>query len=279
MPTCTTSDGVTIAFETTGHGPPIVFVHGITDSRRDWDAVVPLLADDHECVTLDLRGHGDSGSADDYGALAMGGDVGAVVAVLGLDDVVLVGHSLGAVAVTAYAASAAMSAGSGAAGSPVVSVVNVDQSLRFSDFADALRPLEADLRSERFVEALTAVFDSMNGPMLSDVERTRLAAHRVAARQDVVLGVWDLVFRSTGEELDATAAAVGSAVTVPYLALHGLDPGSDYAGWLSARVPSAVVELWPDHGHYPHLVDPERFAARITDWCAEPRRGAGYGAD
>jgi pimeloyl-ACP methyl ester carboxylesterase len=274
MPTCTTTDGVTIAYETSGDGPPLVLVHGITDSRRDWDSVVPLLAGDHLCVALDLRGHGESGSADDYGALAMGGDVGAVVAALDLRDVVLVGHSLGAVAVTAYAASAAMSVGPDGPRSPVASVVNVDQSLRFSDFADALRPLEADLRSERFVEALTAVFESMNGPMLSQAERTRLGAHRVTARQDVVLGVWDLVFRSTGEELDATAAAVGSAVTVPYLALHGLDPGPGYADWLTWRMPSATVELWPDHGHYPHLVDPERFAERIRTWALATAPGA-----
>jgi pimeloyl-ACP methyl ester carboxylesterase len=47
--------------------------------------------------------------------------------------------------------------------------------------------------------------------------------------------------------------------------LHGIDPGPDYAGWLRARVPDAMVEVWPDHGHYPHLVDPERFVARLVD--------------
>jgi pimeloyl-ACP methyl ester carboxylesterase len=82
----------------------------------------------------------------------------------------------------------------------------------------------------------------------------------------VVLGVWDMVFASTPEELDAIAGAIGPAITVPFLAIHGNDPGEDYADWLRAHLPHAVVELWPDHGHYPHLVDADRFLARVAEF-------------
>jgi pimeloyl-ACP methyl ester carboxylesterase len=43
-----------------------------------------------------------------------------------------------------------------------------------------------------------------------------------------------------------------------------MDPGEGYAAWLTGAVPSAAYELWPDVGHYPHLVDPERFLARLA---------------
>jgi pimeloyl-ACP methyl ester carboxylesterase len=84
----------------------------------------------------------------------------------------------------------------------------------------------------------------------------------------VVLGVWDLVFTSSDAELDAMAASVGGHIEAPYLALHGMDPGPDYDVWLEARLPTATVERWVDHGHYPHLVDPDRFAARLLDLLA-----------
>ena len=60
-----------IAWEASGAGPPIVFVHGITEDRHTWHSVVPFLEDGFRCVRLDLRGHGVSSDADDYGAVAM----------------------------------------------------------------------------------------------------------------------------------------------------------------------------------------------------------------
>ena len=51
---------------------------------------------------------------------------------------------------------------------------------------------------------------------------------------------------------------------MPYLAIHGADPGEGYSEWLAARVPGAEVEVWGTGGHYPHLADPARFAARLV---------------
>ncbi|MEZ5295790.1 MAG: hypothetical protein R2697_05820 [Ilumatobacteraceae bacterium] len=48
--------------------------------------------------------------------------------------------------------------------------------------------------------------------------------------QDVVLGVWDLVFSSSAEELDAVVDGVVGAISAPYLSLFGIDPGPEYAG-------------------------------------------------
>lgn len=250
----TTADGVDIHYEVMGEGPPVVLVHGITDSSAEWAPIDERLAADHTVVTLDLRGHGRSGDADDYSPLAMTLDVAAVVAATGLERPLLVGHSLGGAVVTAYAA-----------GAPARAVVDVDQSLRFSDFKAALGQLEHQLRGGGFHPAMRAVFNSLDGALMPDYLRVRLAANRDQARQEVVLGVWDMVFAQTGEELDAVADAAGAAITVPFLAIHGSDPGDDYPAWLRTRIPHAQVERWDDHGHYPHLVDPERFLARLAE--------------
>lgn len=251
----TTADGVDIHYEVFGDGPPVVLVHGITDSSADWAPVDERLATDHTVITLDLRGHGSSGDAEDYSPLAMAQDVAAVVAATGAENPVLIGHSLGGAVVTAYAA-----------GAPCRAVVDIDQSLRFSDFGAALGQLEHQLRGSGFHPAMHAIFMSLDGPLMPDPLRMRLAANRDRARQEVVLGVWDMVFSQTAEELDALADAMGPAITVPFLALHGSSPGDDYSTWLRARIPHAQFELWDDHGHYPHLVDVERFLVRVAEF-------------
>ena len=264
--TTTTTDGVSIEYSDTGQvhdAPDLVFVHGITDSRADWAPIIDRLSLEFRCVSLDLRGHGGSGVADDYGAMAMALDVAAVVADAGLVSPVVIGHSLGGVAITAYAAQV-----------PVQAVVNVDQSLRFSDFADALAPLEEALRGSGFNNALAMIFTAMEGDQLPAALSTELAEHRRTARQDVVLGVWDLVFSTPPEQLDTIAAQLGSAITVPYLSLHGLPLARGYEEWLRALMPQVHIEEWPGQGHYLHLCDPDRFAARLRSFVAATTGGA-----
>lgn len=48
-------------------------------------------------------------------------------------------------------------------------------------------------------------------------------------------------------------------VRVPFLALFGIDPGAGYRQWLADHLPQARMELWDGLGHYPHLVEPQRF--------------------
>ncbi len=256
--TARTQDGVEIAYEVRGTGPDVVLVHGITDDRATWGPVTELLAGDHRVITLDLRGHGESGSATDYGALAMAGDVAAVLAAVGASDPVLVGHSLGGFVVTALASQM-----------PARAVVNVDQPLLMSGFKEALGPLEPLLRGDAasFRQALGLVFDSMASP-LDATTQAMLDGHRDAARPDVVLGVWDLVLTSPAEELDAIVEAVLPTISAPYLAVHGVDPGDDYRSWLSALLPQVRLDVWPDTGHYLHLVDPERFVALVRSFIA-----------
>ena len=67
--------------------------------------------------------------------------------------------------------------------------------------------------------------------------------------------VVDAVLTSSIEELDATVVGLAHAVTVPFLSLHGTDPGEGYEAWLTGVIPTAIVQRWVEHGHHPHLVD------------------------
>lgn len=250
--------GVTIDYLVAGEGRPLVLVHGITESRRTWDPLLaPLIAAGYRVVALDLRGHGASSKVGPYDLAMMAADLGAVLEAESIDDALLVGHSLGGAVVSAYAA-----------GGPCRGVVNVDQPMALSGFQSVLGQLQPMLTGDeaQFQGAISAIFDDMVGP-LDAAERWRVD-HIRDADQDVVLGVWDLMFTATASELDAVVDAVAGAITVPYLSIHGIDPGPDYQGWLTSRIRSATVEVWPDLGHYPHLVERDRFLARVIEFDA-----------
>jgi len=87
-------------------------------------------------------------------------------------------------------------------------------------------------------------------------------------RQDVVLPIWEPVLSMPREELEALIRSFAEQVKVPYLALFGGDPGPSYAGWLGSLIDGAVVEVWPDLGHYPHLAQPDRFVERVSSFEA-----------
>lgn len=53
-------DDVRLYYDETGTGPPLLFVHGLGSSSRDWAEQVDYFADDYRVLRVDLRGHGRS---------------------------------------------------------------------------------------------------------------------------------------------------------------------------------------------------------------------------
>lgn len=76
---------------------PIVFLHGAALNAHTWDVVCLALREHYHCHAIDQRGHGESAWSDDadYSHDAHRGDIETFVNHLGLDQFVLVGHSMG----------------------------------------------------------------------------------------------------------------------------------------------------------------------------------------
>lgn len=85
--------------------PPIVLLHALGERASDWDVVAGPLAAHRRVYAVDLRGHGDSEWPGEYSLELMRNDVLALLDTAGLDQVDLVGHSLGGV--VAYLVAAA----------------------------------------------------------------------------------------------------------------------------------------------------------------------------
>jgi N-formylmaleamate deformylase len=84
-------------YRTGGAKPPLVLIHGITDDGLCWTPVAEFLAETHDVVMVDLRGHGKSDAPDDgYDYKTMATEVAGLIAGLGLENPVVMGHSLGA---------------------------------------------------------------------------------------------------------------------------------------------------------------------------------------
>ena len=91
----TSPDGVSIACEESGEGPPVVLVHGAGSARWSFDLVRPQLEDRFTVIAIDRRGRGDSSDGQGYDVEREFDDVAAVVRDAG-EGALLVGHSYGA---------------------------------------------------------------------------------------------------------------------------------------------------------------------------------------
>jgi pimeloyl-ACP methyl ester carboxylesterase len=98
-------DGIDVHSASVGTGPTLVFVHGWTCDSSSWEGQVPEFADEYRVVTIDLPGHGKSGSPSDgkFSMSLFARAVEAVRAESGAEKIVLVGHSMGAPVIKEYA--------------------------------------------------------------------------------------------------------------------------------------------------------------------------------
>lgn len=93
----TSFDGNPIAYSIDGSGSPaVVLIHCWSCDRNYWREQIPALASRYATISIDLPGHGQSGSRrNEWTLQSYGRDVQSVVEALGLSKVILVGHSMG----------------------------------------------------------------------------------------------------------------------------------------------------------------------------------------
>lgn len=83
-------------YETTGVGPPILFIHGLGSSSRDWEYQKPFFSNQYQMITFDLRGHGRSAKPPGpYSMRLFAQDAAGLIQSLNVAPVHVVGISLG----------------------------------------------------------------------------------------------------------------------------------------------------------------------------------------
>ena len=95
---------VDCAYFIEGDGPPLLMVHGIGARHKTWQGLVNNLKSDFQCISFDLRGHGESPVPPaPYSLDDLVDDVEALRVKLGIDRMHIIGHSLGGMIGPAYA--------------------------------------------------------------------------------------------------------------------------------------------------------------------------------
>ncbi len=103
MPKIRITDQLELAYEESGAGRAIVFVHGLWMSSRFFHKQLPGLGQNHHAIALDLRGHGGSSHTHDGHTMATYAlDVHAFLKARDLHEAVLVGWSMGCMVVWDY---------------------------------------------------------------------------------------------------------------------------------------------------------------------------------
>lgn len=86
-------------------GVPLLLLHGFGNEAHIWDDFAPVVAPHYRTAAMDHRGHGDSGWDPEsrYDPDSMVADVEAVTEGLGMERLVVIGHSLGGRIATLFA--------------------------------------------------------------------------------------------------------------------------------------------------------------------------------
>ena len=245
-----------------GQGPPLILLHGLFGSARNWGAVQKALAGDYRVVALDLRNHGASPHAPGMDYAAQAADVAETLTALGIKRAVVLGHSMGGKAAMMLALTRP---------ELVERLIVADIAPR--PYPPALRavvaalqalPLHAGLTRQEADQALRAAVPE--APIRSFLlQNLRFEAAPPSWR----IGLAEIA--AAMPEIENFAPPSGAQFEGPALAMAGaLSPyirTEDHAAF-RALFPRISFASIPRAGHWLHAENPEGFLAALKEFLA-----------
>lgn len=90
------TNNINLYYEVSGEGQPLLFIHGLGSSTRDWEIQVEEFSKTYQVITWDLRGHGQSDKpAGPYSLPMFAADAAGLLNSLNIKSAHVVGLSLG----------------------------------------------------------------------------------------------------------------------------------------------------------------------------------------
>jgi pimeloyl-ACP methyl ester carboxylesterase len=256
MPTVTSNDGTSIAYERAGSGPAVIFVGGGLDDGSENAPLVPELAGDFTVLNYARRGRGESADTLPYAVQREIEDIDALIAEAGGSAHLYGVSSGGALALEAAAAGSAIDR---LAVYEVPYNVDDDWGLRWREYRDTLDALLAEDRRGGAIELFMR---------LADTPEQSIAGARSAP-------FWPSL-EALAHTLAYDAACLGdgrpptsrlAAITQPTLVATGDAHPSDATTWvqalgpaadaIAASIPHAERQTFEGQGH---VADPKAIA-------------------
>jgi pimeloyl-ACP methyl ester carboxylesterase len=242
-------DKTPISYSVYGKGEvTLVFIHGWSCDSRYWREQTPVFSRKYQVVTIDLAGHGNSGSMrHDYTRQAFARDVKAVIDAIGARRVILIGHSMGGT----IAAGAAVLMPDRVIGIiPVDTIQNVEPTMTRAQIDEMFGPFSVDFRSAAVAFAKSMFVDGAD-PKLVDW----VAADMSSAPPQVGMSIFDDMFN---DYLRGGEAKLLEEVKVPVRCINArLWPTDEAAN--RRHIQSYSVVYMEDVGHFLMLEKPKEF--------------------
>ncbi|NOT56634.1 MAG: alpha/beta hydrolase [Deltaproteobacteria bacterium] len=253
--------GVTLSYVEQGdpNGVPVILLHGVTDSWRSFELVLPYLPPRIHAFALSQRGHGDTDRPmTGYGFRDFAADVAAFMDTLQLHTAVVLGHSMGSGVAQRFALayperlSGVVLVGSFAT-LPTNPVVREFWDTVVSTLRDPIEPrLVREFQQSTLARPVPAAF----------FETVVNESLKVPAR------VWRATFTTFLQE---DWAGELRKITAPTLIVWGdqdvFCPRGDQ-DLLVTAIADSRLRIYPNAGHAPHWEEPERFANEVITFIA-----------
>lgn len=258
-----TKDPVSIAYETKGSGPLVVFLHGIGGNRTNWYGQLEHFSDRFCAVTWDGRGYG--ASADPPQTLKFSDYADDLVHLLDhlkAERAHLVGLSMGGMIVQDFY---------GRYANRVATLSLVDTSPGFGGVPEEVR---RDFLSRRLDPLERGLTTKDIAPGVVEVLASKYAS--AAVRQQLIASLSALRVEPYKQALHAIVTtdfrSVLSKITVPTLVIVGEDdvvtPPSA-SEFLAKNIPGSVLVKIPQAGHLTNIEKPTEFNAILRPFLTQ----------
>ena len=247
-----------------GEGPPVLVLHGLFGSQRNWGGIIrALAADGLQIHGLDLRNHGDSPWAETMTYDDMAADVARYIEKNDLGVVTLLGHSMGG----KVGMRLALTRPELLERLIVVDIAPVSyHNEHYSDYVTAMQALPVGEMSRRS-EADSALKQTIPDDSL----RAFLLQNMVS---DGGHFRWRINLANIGANMKSLIAFPESGESFPRPTFFLAGGRSNYIRERDRQVilqhfPEAEIDVIPDSGHWPHAEHPERFLAMVRPLLKE----------
>jgi pimeloyl-ACP methyl ester carboxylesterase len=262
-------DGTPIAVFSSGHGPPILLVHGAAADHTTWRVVGPLLGERWTVHAIDRRGRGASGDGPSYDVAREFEDVAAVARSLADDDgrpIPVIGHSFGGRVALGAALAPSDASGIGHVVSYEGAPAPLERPYQPDDLVARLRALADAGRPERLLVTFLREVVAMGDAELAAYRANPVWPARVAAAPTIV------------RELEAEASPDAGlerlgAVRLPVLQVLGSESVEAFRAAtvaLDARLRDGRVAVVQGARHAAHHSHAAEFVRLVESFASEP---------
>lgn len=278
-----TIHGYRRAFVHAGEGPALLLIHGIGDSSETWRELIPALARHYTVVAPDLLGHGSSDKPRaDYAIAAYACGMRDLLGVLGIDEVTVVGHSLGGGVAMQFAyqfperCQRLILVGSGGVGREVHPMLRLCATPGTGPLLALLNSPPVRLLGRTLFSAVKRLGTDL-GRDADDLIRTFDALPDATARS-AFLRTLRAAVDWRGQVITLLDRCYLTQGMPTLLVWGGRDPiiPVEHGRIAHLAMPGSRLEVFPQAGHFPHHTDPERFIALLREFV-DTTEPAAYG--